>query len=86
VRRDVVGRESLFDRVGLALRRYVELVGGKLVRKLLAQSVGFQVDHPVELIFVGRILGLFGSIGLGGGLVVVGIVRRSCSFVRSITF
>ena len=27
VRRDVVGRESLFDRVGLALRRYVELVG-----------------------------------------------------------
>jgi hypothetical protein len=84
VRRDVVGRESLFDRVGLALLDYVELVVGKLVRKLLVQSVGFQLD--LELFFVGRILGLFGSIGLGGDLVVLGIVRRSCSFVRSITF
>ena len=56
------------------------------MRRLLAQSVGFQGDHPVELIFVGRILGLFGSIGLGWYLVGLEIVRRSCSFVRSITF
>ena len=86
MRTDVVVRESLLGLVGWALQRYVELVGGKLVRKLLARSVDLQLDHSVELIFVEYVLGLFGSIGVGVGLGVLEIVRKSCSLLRSIIF
>lgn len=52
MQRDVVGRVSWFGRVGLALRRYAELVG-KPVRRLLVRFVDFQLDCLVEAAFVG---------------------------------